>query len=363
MKKIIFSVTNDLVYDQRMQKICTSLATNGFEILLLGFNKKNSKPLGSKKFKQRRLGLCFQKGPLFFMETNIRLFFYLLTHKADVLVANDLDTALPVLFASVFRRTLRVFDAHELFCEMHDIISRPRIYKLWKRIERFCQPRFTKGYTENEGYAAAYQKMYGVNYFIVMNSPYLREAPAPQQKDEHHLIYQGVIEKGRGFEGLVPAMEHVSAHVTICGNGSYLPEVKAEIRERKLIDKFDFKGFVLPEELSQYTRQAYIGLNLNDNLGASFYLSLSNRFFDYMHAGLPQLTMNYPENKKINDQFEIGLLIDDLKPETIAKALNQLLTDKALYARLRENCLKAREVYNWNTEEKKLIQFYKSIKA
>jgi len=363
LKKIIFSVTNDLVYDQRMQKICTSLATNGFEILLLGFNKKNSKPLGSKKFKQRRLGLCFQKGPLFFMETNIRLFFYLLTHKADVLVANDLDTALPVLFASVFRRTLRVFDAHELFCEMHDIISRPRIYKLWKRIERFCQPRFTKGYTENEGYAAAYQKMYGVNYFIVMNSPYLREAPAPQQKDEHHLIYQGVIEKGRGFEGLVPAMEHVSAHVTICGNGSYLPEVKAEIRERKLIDKFDFKGFVLPEELSQYTRQAYIGLNLNDNLGASFYLSLSNRFFDYMHAGLPQLTMNYPENKKINDQFEIGLLIDDLKPETIAKALNQLLTDKALYARLRENCLKAREVYNWNTEEKKLIQFYKSIKA
>ncbi|UAY57188.1 glycosyltransferase [Arachidicoccus terrestris] len=362
MKKIIFSVTNDLVYDQRMQKICTSLAMNGFDILLLGFNKKNCNPLGQKKFKQRRLGLIFQRGPLFFIETNIRLFFYLLSHKADILVANDLDTALPVLFASVFRRTVRVFDAHELFCEMHDIISRPRIYKFWKRIERFCQPRFPLGYTENEGYAAAYHKMYGVNYFIVMNSPYLKELTSPQQKDEHSLIYQGVIEKGRGFEGLVPAMQEVSAHVTVCGNGSYLTEVKAEVQKRNLTEKFDFKGFVLPEQLSQYTRQAYIGLNLNDNLGASFYLSLSNRFFDYMHAGIPQLTMNYPENKKINDQFEIGVLIDDLSPETIADALNALLSDKNLYARLQANCLKAREIYNWNTEEKKLIQFYHGLK-
>src|SRR5690606_38623689 len=132
------------------------------------------KPLGEKKFKQHRLGLFFQKGPLFFMETNLRLFFYLLFHRADILVADDLDTALPVLFASVFRRSTRVFDAHELFCEMHDIISRPRIYKIWKAIERFCQPRFPLGYTENEGYAKAYKEMYGVEYFIVMNSPYLK---------------------------------------------------------------------------------------------------------------------------------------------------------------------------------------------
>ncbi|QEC71787.1 glycosyltransferase family 4 protein [Arachidicoccus ginsenosidivorans] len=362
MKKIIFSVTNDLVYDQRMQKICTSLATNGFDVMLVGFHKKNSKSLGQKKFKQHRLGLFSRKGPLFFIETNIRLFFYLVFHKADILVADDLDTALPVLFASVIRRSIRVFDAHELFCEMHDIISRPRIYKIWKAIERFCQPRFPLGYTENDGYAAAYQKMYGVNYFIVMNSPYLREVPATLQRDQHSLIYQGVVEKGRGFEGLVPAMQGVNAHVTVCGNGSYLGEVKAEIQKRNLTDKFDFKGFVLPEDLSKYTRQAYIGLNLNDNLGASFFLSLSNRFFDYMHAGIPQLTMNYPENKKINDLFEIGVLIDDLHPQTITQALNRLLTDNALYARLQANCLKAREIYNWNTEEKKLIHFYKGLK-
>lgn len=361
MKKIIFSVTNDLVYDQRMQKICTSLSKNGFEVMLLGIRKKNSKPLGDKPYQQKRCPLFFQKGPLLFIESNFRFLLYLLTHRADVLCADDLDTALPVLFASIIRRSKRVFDAHELFCEMHDVISRPRIYKIWKSIEKFCQPRFPLGYTENEGYAAAYYKMYGVRYFIVMNSPYLQPSPIMDDKREHSLIYQGVVEKGRGFEGLVPAMKNINAKVVVCGNGSYFEEVQSRIQKEELSDKFDFKGFVLPQDLRQYTQQAYIGLNLNDNLGASFFLSLSNRFFDYMHAAIPQVSMNYPENKKINNEYEIGLLIDDLKPDSIASAINRLLEDKQLYLRLQANCLKAREIYNWNYEEKKLVSFYKSI--
>lgn len=361
MKKIIFSVTNDLTYDQRMQKICTSLAQNGFEITLVGFQKKKSLPLTKSAFHPKRLSLIFQKGPLFFVETNIRLFFYLLFSKSDMLCANDLDTALPVLFASAIKGQKRVFDAHELFCEMHDIISRPKIYRIWKSIEKFCQPKFPLGYTENEGYAQAYQRMYGVDYFIVMNSPYLRPEMNAPAKNEKSLIYQGVVEKGRGFEGLVPAMKSIDATVTVCGSGSFMDNVKSNALQEGVISKFNFKGFVLPKDLPAYTAEAYIGLNLNDNLGASFYYSLSNRFFDYMHAAVPQISMNYPENKKMNAEFEIAILIDDLEPTTIALAINQLLSDKTLYERLRQNCLKAREVYHWNQEEKKLVAFYNRI--
>lgn len=344
-----------------MQKICTSLATSGFEVVLVGFQKKTSKPLTQKKFRQKRLSLIFEKGPLFFAETNIRLFFYLLTHKSNILCADDLDTGLPVLFASWIRRSKRVFDAHELFCEMHDIISRKNIYKIWKFIEKFCQPKFPIGYTENEGYANAYHKMYGVRYFIVMNSPYLRPIQIGGSRSKTTLIYQGIIERGRGFEGLVPAMKDIDGTVIVCGNGSFMQEVQDNAAREGVRTKFDFKGYVLPEALKLYTDQAYIGLNLNDNLGASFYFSLSNRFFDYMHAGIPQVSMNYPENRKINDRFEIAVLIDDLEPATIAAAINRLLNDSELYIRLQQNCLKAREAYNWNQEEKKLIDFYKNL--
>ena len=71
--------------------------------------------------------------------------------------------------------------------------------------------------------------------------------------------------------------------------------------------------------------------------------------------------MNYPEYQKINNEFEVAVLIDDLIPEKIADAINNLLADDVLRTRLRENCMKAREKYNWQQEEKELLAFYQSV--
>ena len=360
-KRIIFTVTNDLTYDQRMNKICTSLAAHGFDVLLAGFKFPASVPLKEKVFKQKRLPLFFKKSALFYAETNIRLFFFLLFQKCDIICADDLDTALPVFFAAKIKRKTRVFDAHELFCEMHDIVRRPRIHKIWKTIEKFCQPKFLLGYSANADYARTYNREYNTKYFVVMNSPVLQRAPINENKNKRLLLYQGAVNRGRGFEGLLPALKNMDAKLIVCGKGTFLDEVKASAVKENVANKIDFKGYVLPENLRAYTSEAYIGLNINDNLGASFYYSLTNRFFDYMHACIPQIANNNPENKKINDRYEIAVLIDDLKPETIANAINRLLNDEALYKRLQQNCLQAREVYNWENEEKKLIRFYSSL--
>ena len=75
MKRIYFTVTNDLTYDQRMHRICTSLAENGYDVTLVGFIKKDSVPLKKEKFRQKRLSCLFKKGKLFYAEYNTRLFF------------------------------------------------------------------------------------------------------------------------------------------------------------------------------------------------------------------------------------------------------------------------------------------------
>ena len=80
-----------------------------------------------------------------------------------------------------------------------------------------------------------------------------------------------------------------------------------------------------------------------------------------MHKALPQVSMNFPEYQSINESFETAVLIDDLNEETIAGAINRLLNDRQLHDRLQQNCLKAREVLNWQEEEKKLILFYKKL--
>jgi glycosyltransferase involved in cell wall biosynthesis len=55
------------------------------------------------------------------------------------------------------------------------------------------------------------------------------------------------------------------------------------------------------------------------------------------------------------------MLIDDLEPATIAKAINSLLADKELYREIRQNCRVARQELNWQKEKSKLISFYQGL--
>ena len=101
-KKIIVSVTTDLHSDQRVHKTCMSLSKFGYDVLIVGrcldeniFSKKNEQK--QKPYDVKRFRLFFNKGFLFYMTYNIRLFFFLLFNKFDILLANDLDTLLPNL--------------------------------------------------------------------------------------------------------------------------------------------------------------------------------------------------------------------------------------------------------------------------
>ncbi len=360
VKRIVCTVTNDLNYDQRMIRICTSLFNAGYEVLLIGRKKRSSLPLQRQAFKQKRLFCFFEKGKLFYAEYNLRLFLYLLIIKMNVICTIDLDTILPCLFISKIRRKKRVYDAHELFCEMEEIVSRPAIYRMWKRIEQYAVPQFPHGYTIGECYADEFKKMYGVNYKIVRNATILQPYK-PTRPAIKFILYQGAVNEGRSFETLIPAMKYVEGILIICGEGNFYEQAKLLAKEHAPEGAVVFKGYIEPAQLKEYTQYAHIGITLFTNQGKSNYLSMANRFFDYMHSCVPQLCVAFPEYKKVNEKYEIAYLIDDVKVETIAKALNALLNDDELHTRLKTNCMKAREEYCWQTQENTLIQFYTEL--
>ncbi|HEY5462664.1 MAG TPA: glycosyltransferase [Hanamia sp.] len=358
--RIIFTVTNDLNYDQRMIRICNTLIENDYEIKIIGRKFIDSHTLEKKKYHQKRLKLFFKKGFGFYFEYNLRLFFYLLFQKTDILCCIDLDTMLPVFLTSVLKRKIKVYDAHEYFSQQKEIITRPNIYRVWHFLERTLVPKFKKGYTVSEGITKEFLKHYKVNYKIIRNVPLLKPLPRINPK-EKIILYQGSVNEGRGFEYLIPAMEKVNATLFIYGDGNFLNKANALVLKNQLQNKVFFKGKFLPAEADQITQQAYIGINLVEPLGENQFLSLANKFFDYMHNAIPQVTMDFPEYKRINDEFEIALLINDLSVQSVAKSINLLLEDKELYFRLQQNCRKARDAYNWQNEEKKLLEFYQQL--
>lgn len=359
-KRIVCAVTNDLHFDQRMMRICSSLSNAGYEVTLVGRLRKSSTTLKEQVFNQKRIPCHFDKGKLFYIEYNIKLLFFLLFAKTDVYCAIDLDTIVPNYIVSLLRGKKRVYDAHELFCEMDEITSRPSIYKVWRTVEKFCVPRFPYGYTIGECYAEEFKSRYNVQYETVRNATVLRpiEKVTPTNK---YILYQGAVNEGRCFETLIPAMKQVHGKLIICGNGNFFEQAVQMVDKLQLQDKIKFEGYVEPVALREYTRNAYVGITLFTNQGKSNYYSMANRFFDYMHFGVPQICVAYPEYKKVNQQFEIAILLEKTDEDSIAKSLNQMLEREDLRETLSQNCLKAREVYCWQKEEEKLIAFYKKL--
>jgi glycosyltransferase involved in cell wall biosynthesis len=398
-KRLFFTVTNDLVFDQRMIRICTSLAGAGYTVTLVGRSARDSPPLAQHPFRQWRLNTWFHRGKAFYIEYNLRLFLFLLFRKMDGLCAIDLDTILPCYMVSRLRGIPRLYDAHELFCEMQEVVSRPRIYKIWKRIERWCVPHFPHGYTVNGLIAEEFRRLYGVDYAVIRNMPPLAvETPARSEAPEdpgdpeqspsgsvsdnrgdpeqspsdaapgedglppgRFLLYQGAVGEGRCFETLIPAMKLVDAPLLICGDGNFMQQARQMVRDNGLEGKVIFKGMLRPEELRRITPRACIGITLFDRTGISNYYSLANRWFDYMHAGVPQIAVGYPAYREINNSYPIAVLIDEPGIREISEALNRLLNNSQLYQTLSANCRQARLRYNWQEEEQKLALLYQRL--
>lgn len=340
-----------------MIRICSSLSRAGYEVLLVGRAHSKSKPLVERPFAQHRISVSREQGKLMYFVFWIKLFFFLCSKKADAYCAIDLDSILPVYAASRFKGIKRVYDAHELFTEMQEVVTRPREKKLWDRIERFAVPRFPVGYTIGSCYAEVFKEKYGVQYEVVRNATVLQSLTIPD-KPEVYILYQGAVNVGRCFEFLIPAMQQVDAPLIVCGAGNFFEEAKALAVRYQVDHKVIFKGYVPPEQLRSYTLHATVGVTLFEAVGPSNRLSMANRFFDYMHCGVPQLCMDYPEYRKVNESFEIAALLERPEVSQIAAALNKLLADEVYRQRLSQNCLAAREVYCWQEEEKKLLGVY-----
>jgi glycosyltransferase involved in cell wall biosynthesis len=361
LKHILFTVTNDLTYDQRMHRICTSLAENGYTVTLVGRRLPTSLPIEKSKFKQHRIYCWFKKGKWFYNEYNIRLFLFLLFKKTDAVCAIDLDTILPCLYISKLKNIERVYDAHELFSELKEVISRPGIQKTWLRIEKKAVPQFKWGYTVSESIAEEFNRRYNVNYKTIRNTPLLEKYIPLIEPTERFILYEGAVNEARGFEYLIPAMQWVNAKLVICGDGNFMTQLKKLISEYKLENKIELKGMLTPGNIRKISQKAYIGVAVPEKEGLNQYLALPNKFFNYIHSGLPQVTVNYPEYEKLNRKFEVALLLDDISPKRIAEALNKLISDDVLYNKLKQNCLRARQELNWQNEEMKLLAFYKSV--
>lgn len=360
-KRIIFLVSNDLATDNRMHRICNSLATNGFFVELVGRQLPNSKPIEKNRFLPTRLKLIFNNNFLFYAELNIRLFFYLLMNRFDIVCACDADTLPAAYFANLIKRKKIVYDAHEYFSETPELIGRFFIQSIWKMIEKWIIPKVDLAYTVNDSLAKIFNKKWNKKFEVVRNLP-VRNTSLEPKNATPFLLYQGAVNLGRGIKEMLLAMQFIdNIPFYIVGDGDEAEKIKSLIIHYKLENKVKFLGKKTPSELKAITHQAHIGINLLEHRGMNYYYSLSNKFFDYIQASVPQVCIGFPEYIAYNKQFEVAVLVEKLIIEDIVVAIKKLNNDKELYEKLKQNCILAAEKLNWEAEEPKLIELYKQL--
>lgn len=362
-KTIVFTVINDLTSDQRMQRICSSLQASGFDCILVGRQLPDSLPLAESHFLQKRLQLIFKKGKLFYIEYNIRLFLFLFVKNYDAVCSIDCDTQLAGFLSTRIRKKKWIIDAHEIFTDTPEVAHRKVVRKIWKWVERIAFQNADLRYTVGQELANYFEKEYNQKVEIVYNAPPKLDFERTKTNspfDKKYILYQGALNPGRGVENMIRAMQWIDAYFVIIGKGEMEPTYIKLATEMQVREKIKFLGFKSPNELQFFTLHAHIGLNVSENLGKSYYLSLNNKFFDYMHAQLPSLINPFPEYIRYNNQLPLGLITES-QEQQLAKNANTLLEDTELHKQFKENCRIWSRKMNWENESKKLVSLYHNL--
>jgi len=370
-RRILISVTSDLNSDQRVHKVSQTCHDQGFEVVLVGRLTRDSLDLEKRDYRTRRFWLPFQRKAGFYAFYNIRLFIYLVFHRADILISNDLDTLPANFLASRLKGIPLIYDSHEYFTEVPELQHRPLVKWVWTRIEKGIFPRLRHVYTVNATIAGIYRNKYYTDVQVIRNLPFLHRVSSGNQpgitlpENRKILIYQGAgIHRDRGAEELVISMAHLNPaeyYLVIAGSGEVIGDLKKLVLDLQLGDRVRFIDRMPFHQLAGLTRRAHLGLTLDKPTNLNYRYSLPNKLFDYIHAGIPVLASDLPEIKAIIDHYEIGECLDSLEPLRLAAKIASMFSDPVRYASWKAHTQNASRELCWEKESLVLISILKSL--
>ncbi|MBE0648632.1 MAG: glycosyltransferase [Bacteroidales bacterium] len=377
VKRAIVCVTNDLTTDQRVDRTCITLTDQGFSVILVGRKLGRSLPLVPRTYAMHRMQLWFNKGPLFYANYNIRLFLYLIFHKSNLIVSNDLDT-LPACFLAYRLKnilhlpregggqgvgTLLLHDCHEYFRGVPELVGRKGTTRVWKWIEDRIFPKLQKVVAVNASVAKLYREDYGNEIEVIRNVPFRKQGGEPIPKEalgilphQKVILYQGAVNLDRGLEEVIQAMKFLrcDAKLVIAGTGDKFEELQSFVLKEKVPGKVIFTGQIPFQDLYRYTLMADLGLSIEKDVSLNYHFALPNKFLDYIQANVPVLISPFPEMKAILDKYFIGEVLESHDPKHIAEKIDGMLLNETRMELFKENLLPAAEELCWENEAPKL---------
>ncbi|MBQ9417947.1 MAG: glycosyltransferase [Bacteroidales bacterium] len=355
------AVSNDMATDRRVDRHCRALAEAGCEVVVVCRQAWEGEALagetGCGAYEVRRVGVRHRRGWRFYAELNRAIVWAIVEAEPDVVWANDTDTLLGCHWAverirrEYGRRPLLVMDAHELFPEVPELEGRGLVKRVWRGLERWLMPKCDVRFTVSQGIADYYGKRYGVEMKVVRNVPPMAAVGSGMRTEKKNmLLYQGCINRGRGVDWAIEAMQWLEGcELVIAGGGDLETEMRALAESRPWRERIRFTGRISPEALAELTRQAAVGLVMLEDRGLSYHYALPNRVGDFVAAGVPMVVSDLPEMAAVVRRYGVGEVMAEPGARALAEAVKWVLAREWSEA----DFAQARREMDW--EQEKLI--------
>ncbi len=364
--RVLVAIASDIATDMRVTKVVRFLISMSYKPQVICCKKSELE--WHDDFKAIRMRIWAKKSFLFYLTFNIRLFLCGIFHRADIILANDLDTLPACRMLGWLKRVPVIYDSHEYFTESVGLRNRPLVKKIWQRIEKIFLPGVAAAYTVSQPIAESYQKIYGIPFKVIRNYPDLKLFPkrrntSPYSKSKY-ILYQGVFNPSRSLPQLIESMQWVDSgyHLVLAGHGELEHELRRIVKKLHLENRVVFTGSLAYNDLIQYTYHASLGVALEESTALSFKYSLPNKVFDYVAAALPFISLGTPLVKELIEEMGIGILIDNNAPESLAKEMNDILQNENLLERIRNRQNEFRDRFSWENECQNLSALFHGIK-
>ena len=203
---------------------------------------------------------------------------------------------------------------------------------------------------------------------VVLNSLHAEDFTAQEVRRPVRLLNQAGFRTTTHDHLMVEAMVHLRGLATLTMQGwfmspAYEQQVRDFIAEHDLGDTVFLEGSYSPLECIQLASNHDVGVAVYRADTRSKDLTLANRFFTYLGAGLALAMPDVAAHRDFPEYEEFGILLDTSSAETIAESLRPLLEDPARIDRMKKAALGAYERYSWEQQERVLIGVYERVLA
>jgi glycosyltransferase involved in cell wall biosynthesis len=382
--KVLKIVPNDFQNASRDKREVETVAEMGWETIILAKHTKGllvTEKINCYLINRVQLKLFGKRNAFYFkairyIEFVIKVVYRGLKISPDIISGHDL----PAVFAGYIikkisrKKIVLLYDAHELTSEIASNVSLGKTGKNIKVLmEKLLIKRCDEVMVVNESISKYNHEKFGLKKkpVVVRNIPHAYNYSAKKNffreefgipNDKVILLYQGLITKGRGLVNFIKALPKIDKKAVFVimgyGNKGFLKEIIDESLESKIF----FREAVPYEKLIEYTSSADIGIFTCENYCLSYYYCLPNKLFEYIQARIPIVCSDFPEMRKIIEDYSIGVLTDPGDIDKIANDVNLLLNNDKKIKEMQKNLKKASKELTWENEKEVLKKLYTKMR-